>query len=113
MKAPLVPRSSHTLQVTVGGAIDALDAIQVTMSSGTVVEEYLNASGVVVAVAWSGPQMPDMASLLESRFASVTARGSLDPDLVVSSRGHMHAFHGVAYLKSLLAAATQPATSER
>ncbi|WJF90414.1 DUF2844 domain-containing protein [Paraburkholderia bonniea] len=90
-----------------------------TLSSGTVVREYISASGEVFGLSWRGPLQPDLASLLGSYFpqfvegaqairaqrggghgpASINLNG-----LVVRSGGHMGAFSGQAWLPQALPA---------
>ena len=94
----------------------------IVTDAGTTIHEYLNASGVVFAIAWSGPFIPDLRQLLGDYFtpyASAAAaaasaanaashtfgRGPMHlthDDLVVQSSGGMRGFFGTAYLKSLL-----------
>lgn len=89
-----------------------------TLASGTVVNEYLSAQGAVFGIAWHGPRVPDLASLLGSYFpqykeglkAQRAARGGRGPvsvqgsGLVVLSDGHMGSFAGCAYLPQSLPA---------
>ncbi|WP_250528665.1 DUF2844 domain-containing protein [Caballeronia sp. ATUFL_F1_KS4A] len=89
-----------------------------TLASGTVINEYLSTEGVVFGIAWHGPRMPDLASLLGSNFpqyqqglkAQRAARGGRGPvsvqdsGLVVDSGGHMGSFAGSAYLPQSLPA---------
>jgi hypothetical protein len=89
-----------------------------TLASGTVINEYLSSEGVVFGIAWHGPRVPDLASLLGSYFpqyqqglkAQRAARGGRGPvsvqdsGLVVESSGHMGAFAGSAYLPQSLPA---------
>lgn len=91
---------------------------ETTLGNGTVVREYISTAGSVFGIAWSGPQMPDIASLLGSYFpqyvAGLNARraalGSRGPGivddsgLVVRSGGHMGAFSGQAWLPPALPA---------
>ncbi|SAK45969.1 hypothetical protein AWB76_00803 [Caballeronia temeraria] len=88
------------------------------LASGTVVNEYLSTEGVVFGIAWHGPRVPDLSSLLGSYFpqyqqglkAQRAARGGRGPvsvqgsGLVVDSGGHMGAFAGSAYLPQSLPA---------
>ncbi|MCY0385701.1 DUF2844 domain-containing protein [Robbsia sp. Bb-Pol-6] len=91
----------------------------ITTDAGTTVNEYATTAGVVFAIAWSGPQIPDLRQLLGdyfSTYASANAAqaasspGSRGParvdmdDLVVHSGGRMRSFQGSAYLKSQLPA---------
>jgi|SRR5215470_13424274 len=81
--------------------------------SGTTVREYVSPSGMVFALAWQGPSMPDLRQLLGSHFdqyvnamtARRTRRGPVLiqlPGLVVQSAGHMRAFAGKAYVPAAL-----------
>jgi hypothetical protein len=90
---------------------------------GTTVHEYVARDGVVFAVAWSGPQIPDLRALLGTRFDSYVsalaqqrAAGGMHGstriaggDAVVHSTGHMGAFAGLAYLPALLPPGVTPA----
>jgi hypothetical protein len=89
-----------------------------SLGNNNVVREYISASGDVFGLAWSGPQMPDLNSLLGSYFPQYVAgvansrklRGGRGPGivqdsgLVVYSGGHMGAFSGQAYLPQALPA---------
>ncbi len=85
-----------------------------TLKSGTVVHEFVDASGAVFAVSWSGPFKPDLKRLLGRHFGALgeggKPRGSRAPvdvksdDVVVQSGGHMGAFEGRAWLVSKLPA---------
>jgi hypothetical protein len=92
---------------------------QTTFGNGTVVREYLGTDGNVFGIAWSGPQMPDLSSLLGTYFPQYvagveTARAARggghgpvaveDSGLVVHSGGHMGAFSGEAWLPQALPA---------
>lgn len=90
------------------------------LESGTVIHEYLDASGVVFAVSWSGPYIPDLKELLGVHFdamvehAGKTARAGRSQlvlkrsDLVIVSGGHMGAFQGRAWLPAQLPAGFTP-----
>lgn len=81
-----------------------------TLESGTTVHEYVDAAGVVFAVSWSGPYMPDLKELLGAHFDTMVAHANStarpgrsqlllkQSDLVVVSGGHMGAFQGKAWL---------------
>ncbi|KNH09315.1 hypothetical protein BRCH_04417c [Candidatus Burkholderia brachyanthoides] len=76
-----------------------------TLASGTVINEYLTSAGMVFGIAWRGPRVPDLATLLGSYFPQYqqslneqhAARGGRGPvsvqdsGLVVQSGGHMGA----------------------
>ncbi|WP_429288133.1 DUF2844 domain-containing protein [Paraburkholderia sp. GAS206C] len=78
-----------------------------TLSSGTVVREYVAPNGTVFGVAWEGPTLPDLKTTLGAAFdqyvaATATRRATplavSNSDLVVFSGGHLRAFAGHAYL---------------
>jgi len=92
---------------------------QLQLPSGTTVREYLTAAGTVFAVAWEGPELPDLQALLGNyyeRYSTAaqqrTGRGPVtiaQPDLVVQSGGHMRSFVGRAYLPEQLPQGLAPA----
>ena len=103
-------------------------------SNGSVIREYMNADGMIFAVAWRGPGRPDLRQLLGGAFdtfqakvtapaddVSVGSDGSVvrhhrlrrpliveQGDLVVHSAGHPGAFTGYAYLPQRLPAGFSP-----
>lgn len=101
---------SATLR-TVYGAKYTIHELQAP--SGTVVREYVAPTGVVFALAWQGPSMPDLRQLLGAHFdeyvaavaARRTVRGPVSiqlPGLIVQSGGRMRAFAGKAYVPESL-----------
>jgi hypothetical protein len=91
------------------------------LESGTTVRQFINGDGVVFAVSWSGPFLPDLRELLGDHFTALregesTARGRSSalsisrPDLVLVSTGHMGAFQGRAWLPGQLPAGFDPGT---
>ena len=99
------------------GAAGLLYTVQtVVLETGTSVTEYVTASGVVFAVRWTGPVLPDYALVLGVHFktfqdAALAERahgkrgGSVGVnvgDLVVGSAGHMGSYQGYAYVPSLV-----------
>ena len=79
----------------------------------TVVREYVSAAGKVFAVSWEGPVLPDFRQMLGRYFEEYHSRAGSPrvgrralviegSDLVVHSHGRMRAFHGNAYVQSLL-----------
>ena len=88
----------------------------VTLSTGTVVQEFVNAQQVVFAVAWQGPVLPDLAVFFGDHYAAFQRaaeekraagqRGgpllAQQSDLVMVSRGRMGRFQGHAYIPSLV-----------
>ncbi|MBU9295467.1 hypothetical protein C6P96_27060 [Burkholderia multivorans] len=91
---------------------------EITLGSGTVIHEYTSSAGTVFGLAWRGPTVPDLASLLGSYFPQYTAgveaahaaRGWRAPvsvatgGLVIRTGGHMGAFSGQAWLPNALPA---------
>jgi hypothetical protein len=89
---------------------------ETTLASGTVVREYISATGIVFAVAWSGPFLPNLKSLLGQHFETMVAeaarlpkagRSSVvieHPEVVIHSGGRMRAFEGNAWIPAALPA---------
>lgn len=81
-----------------------------TLASGTRVREYVSAGGLVFALTWDGPTLPDLKALLGKYFDTMVAesakapragRSSLAinlPEVVINSGGHMRAFAGSAWI---------------
>lgn len=88
------------------------------LDSGTTVTELATPAGVVFAVSWRGPVLPDLNALLGDYFKvfreqahqarAVGRRGSpitMETDaLVVKSNGRMRNFFGSAYAPGLIPA---------
>ncbi len=92
---------------------DGFSVHEITSPDGTVIREYVAPSGLVFGVAWQGPTMPNLAELLGSYFQEFQQSAKSAPrkrgpvnlhtdHLVVEAGGHLRAFHGRAYLPSLL-----------
>lgn len=90
---------------------------EMTLPSGTTVRQYVStATGMVFAVAWSGPFKPDLQQLMGTHFNTMLARQAGEvqaghrfisqqrSDLVVESGGHPRSFIGRAYLPQALPA---------
>jgi hypothetical protein len=87
---------------------------QITLPSGTIVNEYVSAEGQVFAVTWKGASVPDLSQTLGTYFEEYKAAASAtahvghhhlsvrQPDLVVTTGGHMRAWNGTAYAPRLL-----------
>jgi len=86
---------------------------QITRDGGMTVKEYVSPKGIVFGVSWQGPTMPNLSQLLGNYYGDfqraaesrVRRRGPISVrtgDLVVESGGHMRAFHGRAYVLSLV-----------
>lgn len=92
---------------------------EITAASGTVVREFVSPSGVVFAVSWYGPAMPNLQQTFGSYFsqfqAAVQTRRAQEPrfrghnrleirtpSLVVHAFGHMRQYFGIAYVPALM-----------
>jgi len=89
---------------------------ELRMPDGSSIRQFVNANGIVYAVAWSTRLKPDFAQMLGrhaadfeagvaavSRSPGLTRSAEVDRgDLVVHSSGRPGAFVGQAWLKSLL-----------
>lgn len=89
---------------------------EIEAPTGTLIREYAAPSGRIFAVSWQGPSKPDLRELFGSYFqqfvdaSSAAPHGAAarrhfqvrQPDLIVQSSGRMRAFHGRAYVPSLL-----------
>jgi hypothetical protein len=91
---------------------------QYVLESGTTVVEYASTGGVVFAINWRGPVLPDLSILLGRYFnafksetgltRAVGKRGSPmsvgNDQLVIKSSGRMRGFSGYAYVPDLIPA---------
>ena len=91
---------------------------QTRLESGTTVMEYATPAGLVFAVSWRGPVLPDLSALLGVYFNTFKLetdkvrlagrRGSsvkIERDgLIISSNGRMRDFFGYAYAPGLMPA---------
>ncbi|WP_460890796.1 DUF2844 domain-containing protein, partial [Ramlibacter alkalitolerans] len=99
---------------TVAGA--PYTVVHRTLRTGVVVDQYVDGTGRVFALAWSGPFKPNLKRLLGRHFEAYRARGAArhggphsrlavdTGEAVVVSEGHMGAFQGRAWLPSRLPA---------
>lgn len=114
-----VQRASGNGTANVAGATSATYTTHARqLETGTVITEYANATGVVFAVAWQGPALPELDSLLGSYFPTFQSEATrtrssrsigapLHVDtggLVVTSAGRMRGFIGHAYAPTLVPA---------
>lgn len=116
--ASVVARAAVQAAASGASTTSAYTVQQTTLANGTVVREYLTQAGTVFGVAWDGPQMPNLATLLGSYFPQYTAgvkashaaglvRGPgvvENSNVIVHSGGHMGAFSGQAWLPQALPA---------
>jgi Protein of unknown function (DUF2844) len=107
--------------VKIGGVISRRAAAaqlysvhEIVSPEGITIHEFSSLQGVVFAVRWRGPFMPDLNQLLGQYFKSYTTMLASKstrfqgvahfstPDLVVHSGGRLRAFSGFAYLPKQL-----------
>ena len=89
---------------------------EVQLETGTVVREFVGASGQVFALTWRGPVLPDLSQWLGGYFGAFRLetdqqrlsgrRGApvnlVQSDLVVRSNGRMRNFFGHAFVPALV-----------
>lgn len=103
-------------QLRAAGATQVTDTT-VTDASGVTIHEFSGVDGVVFAIAWAGPTIPDLQQLLGSYFPGYrdwlkahpapSYRAALrvrTPQMVAHASGHMRAYSGSAYVPSLVPA---------
>jgi hypothetical protein len=81
-----------------------------TLAGGTQVREYISDGGIVFALTWDGPFLPDLKALLGKYFDIMVAESARTsragrspmainlPEVVINSGGHMRAFEGSAWI---------------
>jgi len=99
-----------TLRTTVSAAFTVHE---IQTPAGTRVREYVAPTGVVFAVVWRGPKVPDLKQTLGTYFKDFTDAprpahpnhahfAITQPNLVLQQSGHMRAYFGRAYDPHLL-----------
>ena len=93
-----------------------------TGDNGTVITEFVSATGTVFGVSWQGPMIPDLSQLLGAHFSTFQTqvlsesrirarrRGAVvhNGNLIVESGGHPRDYRGRAYLSDQLPAGVTP-----
>lgn len=69
----IMPRSADSIAV--------YTVSQNRLASGTVVREYANLQGVVFAVSWNGPSLPDLHSLMGDQYTMLSNHSKPDSTL--------------------------------
>jgi len=118
-------RAARSLAAAGNNTANAVYTVsQSTLDSGTIVREYMDAAGKVFAVSWTGPTLPDLRTLLGSKFTALTdATGRRtqaghsqlalnQSDVVIVSNGHMRSFAGHAFIPSAVPAGFDTTTIE-
>jgi len=80
-----------------------------TLTSGTIIQEYVAPSGIIFAISWSGPSLPNIQAIFGNYYANYLSaaeksRRSIYTNsdaLVIQSTGIMGAFQGFAFLPKL------------
>ena len=101
------------------------DLHEITTSGGTLIHEYVTPQGKVFAVTWRGPFPPNLQQLFGGYYdqfqSAAAASAEAHPgthrtltisqhDFVMQSMGRMRAFHGKAYIPSLVPSGVSIAT---
>lgn len=111
-----VRTAARRLAVTPGAPSEPFVVYLDQLDSGTEVRQYAGPDGVVFAVSWRGPVLPDLNLLLGTylpvfkreieRLRAAGRRGSplsvTRDGLVVESNGRMRNFFGYAYARDLM-----------
>jgi hypothetical protein len=99
-----------TVVSSVSSAVSNYVIRDTTLASGTRVREYISGSGVVFAVTWEGPVLPNLKALLGRYFDTMLAESARKPragrahlaitrpEVVINSGGHMRAFEGSGWI---------------
>ena len=116
--SPAFASGAKVLAAIPGARSGQVTVHQTQLENGTLVMEYATPAGLVFALSWRGPVLPDLSALLGSYFNTFKSqadkarragrRGSpmtVEHDgLVVSSKGRMRNFFGYAYAPDLIPA---------
>jgi hypothetical protein len=101
------------------------DLHEITTSGGTLIHEYVTPQGKVFAVTWRGSFPPNLQQLFGSYFDQYQTAAAASaqmhpgmhrmltvtqPDFVMQSIGRARAFHGKAYVPSLVPSGVAIAT---
>ena len=106
-----LPEQFNTVaSATVSSAVSNYVTRDTTLATGTRVREYISGSGMVFAVTWEGPVLPNLKALLGKYFDNMVAESARTPragrshlsvnlpEVVINSGGHMRAFEGSAWI---------------
>lgn len=111
------PEQFSTADTTVVSKVTSTYSVrETTLAVGTKVREYVADNGLVFAVTWSGPFLPELKPLLRKYFAKMGAESAKPPQarrshvavnhaaVVINVGGHMRSFEGEAWLPAVLPA---------
>lgn len=115
----MVMRAEHAAKQTLSST-GSYTVHETTLPSGTLVRQYVSSAGVVFAVTWKGPHIPNLQQILGDHFKTLVAHQAKQTlaghrsishhaaDLVIESSGHPRSFVGRAYLPTALPAGITP-----
>lgn len=107
---------STTIESRVTSGATSYTKLDTTLPTGTRVCQYVSGAGIVFAVSWDGPFLPDLQALLGKHFDTLVAESAKTPragssqrainrpEVVIFSGGHMRAFEGRAWVPAELPA---------
>lgn len=107
---------STTVVSSVASGAGSYTKLDTTLPTGTRVRQYVSGAGIVFAVSWDGPFLPDLQALLGKHFDTMVAESARTPragssqrtvnrpEVVIFSGGHMRAFEGRAWMPAELPA---------
>jgi len=112
------PSAARMQAVTPTASNSTYTQHEMQLETGTIVREYATPAGVVFAVSWQGPVLPDLTALLGNYFSTfkleaerirMTGRRGgpvsiQQSGLVIQSSGRMRNFFGHAYAPALIPA---------
>jgi hypothetical protein len=111
-------RIAGTRRLAASAQASSMQVHSLVRDDGSAVHEFVSGAGVVFAISWHTRFKPDLGALLgvhAPAYAAAARRAMAAPgirrrvaveegDLVVEASGHLNAFVGRAYLKSMLPA---------
>ncbi len=115
----MVMRAEHAAKQTLSSD-GSYTVHETTLPSGTLVRQYVSSAGVVFAVTWKGPHIPNLQQILGDHFKTLVTHQTKQTlvghrsishhaaDLVIESSGHPRSFVGRAYLPTALPAGITP-----
>jgi hypothetical protein len=115
----MVMRAEHAAKQT-SSSTGNYTVHEITLPSGTLVRQYVSSAGVVFAVTWKGPHLPNLQQILGDHFQTLVAHQTKQTlvghrsithhadDLVIESSGHPRSFVGRAYLPTAIPAGITP-----
>lgn len=115
-QGPTVAATGARMLATTPAATGLYTVHEVLLATGTTVREYTDPAGIVFAVSWRGPVLPNLSALLGSYYSTFkvqtdqTRRAGIrrapvnmaQDGLVVRSMGRMRNFFGNAYAPALV-----------